>query len=193
MNNLQPELLPVRVYGDVMLRIVALPVQTFDDKLYGFIRDLTHTMYERDGVGLSANQVGKNLRLFVIDTNWTQEGQKRNPIVMINPVITSSSGEFEMEEGCLSLPGVFAKVKRFNEINYTYTDLNGAEHSESAQGYQAIVIQHEYDHLNGVLFIDKLGKLAMLKIKRKTKLIMSTAVNGKNIREEIYNSHQHLG
>jgi peptide deformylase len=167
-----------------MLRVKALPVQHFDDKLHKFARDLTYTMYQRDGLGLAANQVGSNQRVFVIDTEWGKEDNEPNPIVMINPVILSASGEYEMEEGCISVPDIFAKVKRFNQIKYIYTDISGVEHEEEAEGFRAVVIQHEHDHLNGVLFIDKLGKLSMLKIKRRLNAIMSTAVNGKNIRED---------
>lgn len=181
-----PKLLPVRVYGDAMLRMKALPVRNFDEKLQKIVRDMTHTMYERDGVGLAANQVGLNQRLFVIDMDYSREDSEPHPVVMINPVIKAGEGEYEMEEGCLSVPGIYAKVKRFNRIKYSYFDPAGEEHEEEAEGYKAVVIQHEYDHLNGILFIDKISKLALLKIKRKLKMIMSTAVDGKNIREDIY-------
>jgi peptide deformylase len=184
--NIEPKLLPVRVYGDAMLRMKALPIRNFDEKLQKIVRDMTHTMYLRDGVGLAATQVGYNQRLFVIDMDYSHENAKPNPIVMINPIIKAGEGEYEMEEGCLSVPGVYAKVKRFNKIIYTYFDINGEEHQEEAEGYKAVVIQHEYDHLNGILFVDKISKLALLKIKRKLKLIEKTAVDGKNIREDIY-------
>ena len=189
-----PKLLPVRLYGDVMLRVTLQPVHKVDDKLRLFIRDLIHTMYERDGVGLAANQVGHNHRIFVIDPDWGKEESERNPIVMINPVIVSAEGEFELEEGCISLPGSFAKVKRPEHIKITYMDLDGQEHTEEAEGYRAVVIQHENDHLNGILFVDKLSKLSLLKVKRKLKQIMSTAANGTNIREEvILPEHKQIG
>lgn len=182
----EPHLLSVRVYGDILLRTKILPVRHFDDKLKHFVQDLIYTMYERDGVGMAANQVGHNQRLFVIDTQWSKEGAKPEPIVMINPVIEAGEGEYEMEEGCLSVPGIYAKVKRFNHIKYSYFDLDGKEHKEETEGYQAVVIQHEYDHLNGILFVDRLSKLSLLKIKRKLNEIQKTAVNGVNIREDIY-------
>lgn len=184
-----PELLPIRIYGDVMLRVKALPIQQFDDKLHRFVRDLTFTMYKRDGLGLAANQTGHNQRVFVIDLEWSKEDTEPNPIVMINPVIISGEGEQEMEEGCISVPDIFCKVKRFNKITYTYLDVCGVEHHEEAEGLKAVVIQHEYDHLDGILFIDKLSKLSMIKIKRKLKTIMSTAVNGQNIREDDFEDH----
>jgi peptide deformylase len=182
-----PKLLSVRVYGDALLRMKALPVRNFDEKLQKIVRDMLHTMYERDGIGLAATQVGFNQRLFVIDMDYSHEDAQPNPEVLINPIIKAGEGEYEMEEGCLSVPGIYAKVKRFNKISYTYYDAKGEEHAEDAEGYKAVVIQHEYDHLNGILFIDKISKLALLKIKRKLKDIMSTAVDGTNIREDIYN------
>lgn len=182
--NTTGELLPIRVYGDVMLRVKALPVQNFDDKLRKFLRDLTYTMYQRDGVGLAANQVGSNQRIFVIDTQWSKEDSVPSPVVMINPEITASEGEYEIEEGCISVPDIFAKVKRFNKIKYKYQDSHGNLHQEEAEGYKAVVIQHEYDHLNGVLFVDRLGKLAHLKIKRKLNALMNNAKDGVNIRTD---------
>jgi peptide deformylase len=187
MSN-QPVLLPVRIYGDVLLRVVASPVEVMDDKLRKFVRDLTHTMYIRDGVGLAANQIGMTIRMLVIDPDWASEGAEKNPIVMINPVILSAEGEYEAEEGCLSVPDIYAKVKRFNKIKYSYTDVQGIEHTEEAEGFKAVVIQHEHDHLNGVLFVDKLSKLSLLKIKRKLNTLMNTAENGVNIR---YDVHEH--
>ncbi|MFO7659875.1 MAG: peptide deformylase [Candidatus Cloacimonadaceae bacterium] len=180
------KLLPVRIYGDNILREKAKPVKQFDDKLKALVRDLIYTMYHRDGVGLAANQVGSTQRIFVIDTDWSKEDSDPDPVVLINPEIESGEGEYEMEEGCISLPGIFAKVKRFNKIIYSYTDLEGNEHKEAAEGYKAVVIQHENDHLNGVLFVDRIGKLAMLKIKRKLNEMLKTAVDGTNLRTDIY-------
>lgn len=179
-----PELLPIRVYGDVMLRVKSTPVKDFDDKLHNFVRDLTHTMYLRDGLGLAANQVGHTQRIFVIDTEWSKEDSEPNPIVMINPVIHSGEGEQEHEEGCISVPDIYAKVKRFYKITYSYFDAAGNEHHEEAEDLKAVVIQHEYDHLDGILFVDKLSKLTLLKYKRKLNAIMKSAVNGKNIRTD---------
>jgi len=185
MNN-QPELLPIRVYGDTILKIVAQPVGELDDNLRTYISNLIYTMYERDGVGLAAPQTGHNHRMFVIDPDWGQEGAERKPVVMINPMMTHKEGEYEIEEGCLSVPGIYAHVKRFNQITVVYTDMEGKERTETAEGYRSVVIQHEYDHLNGMLFVDRLSKLNLLKLKRKLKQIQKTAVNGVNIRTDIY-------
>lgn len=184
-----PELLPIRIYGDAKLRVKASPVKKFDDELHKFVRDLTHTMYERDGLGLAANQTGHCIRVFVIDLDWTQEDSEPNPIVLINPVILSGEGEQELEEGCISVPDIFAKVKRFYKIKYTYFDACGIKHEEEAEGLKAVVIQHENDHLDGILFIDKLSKLSMLKYKRKLNAIMKTVVNGQNFRIDDFEEH----
>jgi peptide deformylase len=184
--NDKARLLPVRIIGDDILRKKAQPITEFNNELQSFLRDLIFTMYQRDGVGLAANQVGSLQRVFVIDTQWSREDAVPMPIVMINPEIVSGEGEYEMEEGCISLPGVYAKVKRFHRIKYKYTDMEGKQQTGEAEGYDAVVIQHEYDHLNGVLFTDRLSKLSLLKVKRKLKALMSTAKNGVNVRTEIY-------
>ncbi|HOD17932.1 MAG TPA: peptide deformylase [Candidatus Cloacimonadota bacterium] len=188
----KPKLLPVRIYGDAILRKKALPVRQFDDKLHELVQDMIYTLYQRDGVGLAANQVGERKRLFVIDLDWAKEGGKPNPVVLINPVIEEGEGETEMEEGCISVPGVFAGVKRFSHIKYTYFDENGNEHKEEAEGYKAVVIQHEYDHLNGILFVDRLSKLALLRVKRKLNAIEKSAADGVNILTEIYRESENL-
>lgn len=182
----EPKLLPVRIYGDEILRKKALPVNRFDDKLKKLVRDMIYTMYKRDGVGLAANQIGSTQRIFIIDTELSKEDCEPNPIVIINPVIESGEGEYEMEEGCISVPSIYAKVKRFNKIRYTFLDINGKLHESEAEGYKAVVIQHENDHLDGVLFVDRIGKLSLLKIKRKLNELLKTAVDGKNIRTDIY-------
>jgi peptide deformylase len=184
--NRKPKLLDVRIIGDDILRQKAQPVTVFDEGLRSFVKDMIHTMYERDGVGLAAPQVGKSLRIFVMDMDWSKENAQPNPVVLINPHINSAEGEYEMEEGCISVPGVYAKVRRFNKVTYTYLDIEGKQHEETAEGYKAVVVQHENDHLDGILFPDRLSKLSLLKIKRKLKALESQAENGVNIRSEIY-------
>ncbi len=184
--NDKPKLLDVRIYGDAILGKIAKPVETFDDELRSFVRDMVYTMYQRDGVGLAAPQVGQSVRIFVMDTQWSKEEGKPNPTVLINPELLSGEGDYEIEEGCISVPGIYARVKRFNKISYSYLDLDKKRHEAEAEGYDAVVFQHEFDHLNGVLFVDRLSKLPLLKIKRKLKALQSTAENGVNIRSEIY-------
>lgn len=179
------KLLPIRLYGDDILRQKLAECDLQDPALQDFIPDLIYTMYERDGVGLAANQVGSTLRVFVIDPGISEEDAEPNPIVMINPVIETREGEINGDEGCISLPGIFAPVNRAKKISYSFTDLEGKRVSETAEGYKAVVIQHEYDHLEGILFTDHLGTLARLKVKRHLKEIASTAVNGTNIMEKL--------
>ncbi|MCK9309075.1 MAG: peptide deformylase [Candidatus Cloacimonetes bacterium] len=180
---MKPRLLPVRLYGDNILRTKLSECDVNDPALHEFISDLSFTMYERDGVGLAANQVGSHFRVFVIDPDWAREDIEPNPIVMINPVIESREGEADNEEGCISLPGIFANVHRAVKISYSYTDPQGNRIQETAEGFKAVVIQHEYDHLEGFVFTDRVGTLAKLRLKRRLNEIAATAVDGINIME----------
>jgi peptide deformylase len=122
-------------------------------KLKGLYSDMMKTMKEKDGVGLAAPQVGRNIRLIAVNT-------KDGVICMINPKITKKSWAKEWsEEGCLSVPGVYGQVKRHKKINCIYFDKNGVKIKIQAEGLMAVVIQHETDHLDGILFIDKAKKL----------------------------------
>lgn len=181
-----PKLLPVRVLGDDILRRECQEVSSFDDDLRDLAQDMIHTMYLRDGVGLAAPQVGSDKRIFVIDTAWGKEDGVKNPTVVINPIILERSGEIEYEEGCISIPGIYAKVSRPSYIRYSYYDLDGNMHSSEASDFDAVAFQHEYDHLMGKLFIDHLSNLHRLRLKLKLKDIMKTAENGVNIREDIF-------
>jgi peptide deformylase len=178
-----PKLLPIRLFGDTILRTKLTECDVNDPALQEFIPNLVHTMYERDGVGLAANQAGSYFRVFVIDPDWAREDAPPNPIVMINPVIESREGEVEHEEGCISLPGIYAYVHRAAKISYSYTDPLGNRIQETAEGFKAVVIQHEYDHLEGFVFTDRISILAKLKLKRKLNEMAAKAVNGTNILE----------
>jgi peptide deformylase len=181
----QANLLPIRLYGDAILR-QKLPESDINDLgLLALIPDLVYTMYERDGVGLAANQVGSTYRMFVIDPNWAREDVEPDPIVMINPTMESTEGEIVGEEGCISLPGIYADVHRAARITISYTDSEGNRQTKNAEGFEAVVIQHEYDHLEGILFTDKIGTLAKLKLKRKLRDIADLAVDGINIMEDL--------
>ncbi len=179
----QPKLLPVRLYGDDILKQKLPEVDFNTPGLQEFIQDLIYTMYARDGVGLAANQVGSLWRVIVIDPKYEDFTDKKHPQVLINPVIESREGEVVYEEGCISLPDVFADVTRSKIITYTYTDLSGNRQTESAEAKKAVVIQHEYDHLEGILFTDRLGRIARLKILHKLNALQARAVNGQNIME----------
>jgi peptide deformylase len=179
-----PKLLPIRIYGDETLRLKAEPVDQIDAELFDLAQDLIRTMYEFDGVGLAAPQAGVSRRIIVVDPHWGKDGKTPAPVVMLNPVLEYGSDETETEEGCISLPELYAKVIRPNRITVSFTDLQGEKRSMQLEGYQAVVIQHEYDHLEGVLFIDRLSTIARLKLKKKLKDMEKTAKNGVNIRSK---------
>lgn len=154
-------LLSVRTYGDPCLREIASPVGEITDEIRQLIRNMIETMYESSGVGLAANQVGETIRLFVSDTDWTKDDDgkaaKRSPKVWINPQITWESVEDEeAAEGCLSIPGIEGEVFRPISVKVRYRDEKGVERERILEDLEARCAQHELDHLNGVLFIDRI-------------------------------------
>lgn len=155
--------LTVLKYPDERLRKVAEPVATVDDALRATLDDMFETMYEAQGVGLAATQVDVHKRLFVADCSEDQN----EPLVFINPEITKAEGHFSNDEGCLSFPGVYAKVERAQQITVEALDRNGEKFSLDADGLLAICIQHEIDHLNGKLFVDYLSPLKQNRIRKK--------------------------
>jgi peptide deformylase len=150
-------------YPDERLRKVAQPIDKVDDNIRSVIDDMFETMYEEQGVGLAATQVDVHKRLFVADCSEDQN----EPLVFINPEITEAEGHFKNDEGCLSFPGVYAKVERAEKITVTALDKNGERFSRSAEGLLAICIQHEIDHLEGKLFVDYLSPLKRERIRKK--------------------------
>ena len=157
---------PIRLFGDPVLRRRALPVTSFDERLRTLAADMFETMYAAEGVGLAAPQIGVSRRIFVAlqlptpsdgdeedDSRWDQRAEH----VIINPVITRRDGVQLARDGCLSLPGLTAlDVPRDLAVDVTYQDLSGARRTISADGYFAHVLQHEFDHLEGVLYYDHL-------------------------------------
>src|SRR5579875_2345667 len=141
----------IRVFGDPVLRQRAAEVEDVDGRLVRLVEDMIDTMYDAPGVGLAAPQVGVERRLFVYDVG-DGEGAK----AIVNPVITESRGEWEFEEGCLSVPGLHWTIVRPKEVHLTGYDLDGNEVSIEADEYLARVLQHELDHLDGVLLLERL-------------------------------------
>ncbi|NLO44262.1 MAG: peptide deformylase [Candidatus Cloacimonetes bacterium] len=176
--------LDIRILGDDILRKKLQEVDPKDPFLKDFIPDLIHTMYIRDGVGLAANQVGVDKRIVVIDPHTADEEKEQNPIVMLNPKILERDGKQIGDEGCISVPYIFAPVVRDKKIVYEYTDLEGKTITKETEGYEAVIIQHELDHLDGIVFTDRLAPLAKLKLKTKLSQMESTAVDGVNIRKD---------
>lgn len=157
-------ILNVLRFPDERLRTVANEVTEVNDDIRKITEDMFETMYDENGVGLAATQVNIHQRIVVIDVS----DDKSEPLVLINPVITEKSGEIMInEEGCLSVPGNYAKVDRNTEVTVTALDAQGKEFSLSASELLAICIQHELDHLQGVLFIDYLSPLKRQRIKTK--------------------------
>ena len=154
-------ILPVRLYGDPVLRRRAEPVGSVTADVEALIDDMILTMYDQLGIGLAAPQVGIPLRLLVADEG---KGVAR---VYLNPAIAEQGGTVVAEEGCLSLPGFFADVARSEWVVVEAQDRDGTSRRRRAAGLMARVFQHEIDHLDGVLFIDRLDKVTRDRIKRR--------------------------
>ena len=132
--------------------------------------DMLAVMYDEPGIGLAAPQVGHAIRLVVMDTDWSDEGAERNPTVIVNPEIVEREGTILWEEGCLSVPDFTAEVERSEHIVVRYENLEGEEVTEDVTGLRAVCFQHEIDHLDGVLFIDRISRLKRsLYVKRRRK------------------------
>ncbi|WP_041469098.1 peptide deformylase [Chloroherpeton thalassium] len=149
-------ILPVYTLGEPVLNKVAKPLKGVDAEMKQFIEDMFETMYNADGIGLAAPQVGKSLRLLVVDVSVMEDYQDEKPLVVINPQILETKGLSTMEEGCLSVPGVHEEVTRPKQITLKYRDADFVERVEIYDGMMARVLQHEIEHLQGNLFIDNL-------------------------------------
>ncbi len=174
-------LLPIVLLGDPVLRKVAEPVPADYPDLKKLSEDMFLTMYSANGVGLAAPQIGRSIRMFVVDGSELAseypecKGFKR---CMINPVITEESEEtVTKEEGCLSIPGVYESVKRPAWIVVKYLDADFVEHEERVEGYAARMTLHEYDHLDGKVFVDKVSPLRKTFIKTKLQKISKGKVS----------------
>ncbi|HET7774751.1 MAG TPA: peptide deformylase [Azospira sp.] len=156
-------LLPILRYPDPRLQKVAAPVEKIDDGIRALARDMAETMYEAPGIGLAATQVNEHKQLIVIDISETKD----ELLVMINPEITHRDGLQVGEEGCLSVPGIFDKVERAEQVTVRYLDLDGQSRTLEAEGLLAVCIQHEIDHLLGKVFVNYLSQLKQARIKTK--------------------------
>ena len=160
-------LLPIKNCFDPVLRKQCQVIKNIDEELVTLSEDMIETTLAAPGVGLAANQIGISWRLFVV--NMGVETDKDNLITLINPEITAMEGSELGEEGCLSIPDMIAEVNRATQIEVKAIDLNGNDVRFEAKGYLARALQHEMDHLNGVLFWDSLGKVKRDIMKRKFK------------------------
>jgi len=157
--------------GDAVLRQKTDPVELFDDELDTLVDDLVETMYANMGIGLAAPQVGDSRRVTVVDVSEARDGTE--VLELINPGLVSRSGTIGSEEGCLSIPGVVENIERSAEVEVEYQDRNGDRHTVQGVDLLSRVLQHELDHLEGILFIDHLGTLRRDIAVREFKIAMA--------------------
>lgn len=155
--------LEILEFPDPRLRTVAKPVEAFDDKLSGLIDTMFDTMYQAQGIGLAATQVNVHKRLLVLDVSESRDA----PHVYINPEILETEGTETCEEGCLSVPGIYAEVSRAEQVRVRAQDRHGEFFESTLDGMHAICLQHEMDHLKGKLFVDYLSPLKRRMVRKK--------------------------
>jgi peptide deformylase len=163
--------LPVLIYGDSKLRRKAEPVAPEElarPEFQAFLDDMAETLYVEDGIGLAAPQVGVNQRVVVIDVSWIEK-QVKDPIFLINPTLEPHGEPVDFDEGCLSLPEVRGKVVRPSQARLSFTDRHGHPQAIDAEGLLARCAQHEFDHLEGVLFVDRLSVTGKVLVQGKLK------------------------
>ena len=161
-------ILSILTLPDKRLKTVAKPVEVFDESLKTLADDMLETMYAAPGIGLAATQVDQHIQLVVIDVSEDNS----EPLILVNPVIVEKNGIQKHEEGCLSVPGIYASVKRAEQIKVSYQNIDGDTKELEAEGLLAVCIQHELDHLKGIVFLDHLSvlkrKLALKKLEKAT-------------------------
>jgi peptide deformylase len=163
-------MLKVRAYPDPVLAIRSKPVQTIDRRLRQLVDEMFETMYEEHGVGLAAPQVGESLRLCVVNCSGESDGE----LVLVNPVVVETAGkDVASEEGCLSVPGIRTNVIRPERVKVRAFDLTGQELEIDADDLEARCLQHEIDHLNGQLFIQRLSETSRMAIRRQIRKLES--------------------
>lgn len=166
--SIDPEKCAVTHYPDEVLTDKAQPVDQINDCLRRLVEKMTDIMIARKGIGLAAPQVGVPLRLFIISLDGTRE----NVRVYINPTVTTAGNLQANEEGCLSIPQVYTKIKRYTQATVTATDLDGRQFTENAEGLYARALQHEFDHIEGVTIADRMGAAARIAHRRQLKKLV---------------------
>jgi len=157
-------ILDILKYPDKRLRTIAKPVLSVDETIKQQVKDMFETMYDAPGIGLAATQVNFHQRIIVVDVS----DQCNEPICLINPEVIEKSGEIEWEEGCLSVPDYYENVIRANDIKVQALNQHGETFELKASEMLSVCIQHEIDHLDGILFVDHLSKLKQKRLKTKT-------------------------
>jgi peptide deformylase len=155
----------ITYYPAPVLRGPAKPVEKIDDSIRRLVERMTDIMVEHRGIGLAAPQVGLPLRLFIVSLDVSRE----NVRAYVNPTVTPSGELEELEEGCLSVPGVWTKVRRYKRAAVTATDLDGHQFTEEAEGIHARCLQHEYDHIEGMTIVNRMGQTARIANRRQLK------------------------
>ena len=167
--SLQGEVLKIYTYPESILKAVSKPVECFDNNLKNLAKNMLYTMYKASGIGFASPQTGLSLRMFVMDVDYTREESQEdknniilknlNPRIFINPIFTKREGATSYQEGCLSVPGVYEEVSRFNNVHVEYRDLENNPCCLDADGLLSICLQHENDHLDGIVFLERLSKI----------------------------------
>ena len=176
MSGIDIEKCQITHYPAEVLAKRAEPVKEIDDNIRRLIEKMTDIMLKNKGVGLAAPQVGVPLRLFIISLDGTRENVK----VYINPTVTPTGEPGSTEEGCLSVPGVYTKIRRYKKCNVTATGLDGKEFTEQGEGLYARALQHEYDHIEGMTIVNRMGQIAQIAHRRQLKNLQK----GKNRSEQ---------
>jgi peptide deformylase len=156
-------ILEIKEYGEPVLREKSLPVKEITPEILNLIRDMAETMYTASGAGLAAPQVGVSKKIIIID------GEEEGLIVLVNPMMVKSEGEVIEEEGCLSIPGVYSEVKRSSKVTVKALNESGEPIKITKEGLLARALQHEIDHLEGILFVDRIGKVKRQLLLNKLK------------------------
>ncbi len=167
--NLSKTNLRIYKYGEDVLREKCKKIEKIDELIKTFVNKMKRIMIEKNGVGLAAPQVGKAIQLVIVDPSVGEDPEEFLPL--INPEIINSEGEESGEEGCLSVPGILLQIKRSQKITIKALDLDGKEFTQDFSDFKARVIQHELDHLNGTLIIDKVSSLKRQFVKKEIKRI----------------------
>ena len=152
-------------YPSEVLVSKARPVEEIDDNIRQLVDKMTDIMRENKGIGLAAPQAGVPLRLFIISL----DGSKENVRAFVNPTVTPAGELAAVEEGCLSVPGIYTKIRRYKECEVSATDLDGNEFTEQAEGLYARALQHEYDHIEGMTIVNRMGQTARIAHRRQLK------------------------
>lgn len=190
-------ILPIVIEPDDRLHIKSSPVETVNDEVRKLAADMLETMYYERGIGLAAVQVGVHKRLLVVDVNWSEEDGPGDQYVLINPEILSADSELnKYKEGCLSFPDQYAEVTRPASVKVRYTDLDGKQQEQEFEGLLATCIQHEIDHINGIVFVDHVSKLKRdMIVKKLAKMKKQGAfdhVHGPHCNHGHHHEHDHV-